>query len=129
MVQTAMQIMASLTSFLFLIYWIAFVILQIAIAFGLFSDASERRDREHPLRFLWPSGWALVGLLFGPLGAIVYWLLHYSSLDAAALRRNLDQAGAQLEVTMKQPASPTPQKAGLRRKATPPRAASPRGSS
>ena len=99
MVQTAMQIMAALTSYLLLIYWTAFIILQIAIAFGIFSDAGDRLDRELPLRFLWPSGWALVGLLFGPLGAIVYWLMHYSSFDAAALRQNLDQAGAQLAVT------------------------------
>lgn len=56
------------------------VILHIVCAAAIASDIGQLHKRGIPPVLLPASAWVLAGILTGLLGAVAYWLMHYSSL-------------------------------------------------
>jgi hypothetical protein len=65
--------------FLFgIIFWVLTVIIHIAFAFGVFSDATEGRK---PVVLVPPAIWGLATLIGGVFVAAIYWAIHHSALS------------------------------------------------
>ena len=54
-------------------------VVHIISALVVLVDARRRVVAQRTLWFVWPSIWALVTLLTGPLVVLAYWVMHYSS--------------------------------------------------
>ena len=68
---------ASALSILFLA---VFPIIHLVLAFGILRDSKNLRNAGVGLFMFGPIMWSFIGLFFGLLGLVTYWLIHHSTL-------------------------------------------------
>ncbi|MBC8095111.1 MAG: hypothetical protein H7Y43_04800 [Akkermansiaceae bacterium] len=64
-----------------LIWWVLVIIVHVAFAVGIFTDASAVARRRGFSTIVTPVIWALAALVTGALAVLVYWLMHHSTLN------------------------------------------------
>lgn len=73
-------------------YWVALVVVHVALAVGVFRDAEDLLQRPgRKLWFLNSFFWTVAALVGGIITTAIYWAIHHSKL------RSLEEPESELE--------------------------------
>lgn len=76
-----MTIVPILMVLLYVVFYGLLIGLHIVLAIAVHRDALQLERAGDRLLFIGPGAWTVATLLFGIVSALIYWLMHYSTLS------------------------------------------------